>query len=184
MIRFDTQTLRFANAVGRPELFVGIDPGTRETGWAFIDDDGRLLQCGVILAGGLEQMLSIVDACLRKYALFAATAVAIERPQLYGVHDRSDPNKIGQLLLVAGRASAAFPGTRLRLPYPAMWKGQVPKHVHHTRVLRRLDPISEFRLSSDLKSVAPGKRHNVLDALGLALWVKDECDERRVTEGA
>lgn len=45
---------------------------------------------------------------------------------------------------------------------PGAWKGQVPKHVHHARVLELLDATERRR--------AAGHDHNVLDAIALGLF--------------
>jgi hypothetical protein len=44
----------------------------------------------------------------------------------------------------------------LYMPTPAQWKGQVPKRIHNERI-RKLTGTEETN-------------HNVLDAIGLALW--------------
>lgn len=155
-------------------MIAGIDPGTRETGYVGLDSRGDVIIAGCLLAQNMQGMLYELEALSRYFGGGVVHRVAIERPQLYGIHDRSDPNKIGQLLIVGGRASAAFPRARLWMPYPATWKGQVPKDIHHKRLLRGLSPVSRFRLERDLADVPSSKQHNVLDALGLALWAKEQ----------
>lgn len=53
---------------------------------------------------------------------------------------------------------------------PATWKGQVPKHIHHARVLKELSPAETVVLQKGFLGVRKDLQHNVLDAVALGLY--------------
>ena len=116
---------------------------------------------------GLNAMLRSLD---RLGGLPNVSRLTIERPQLYGIRDRADPNKIGQLLTVAGRMTALYPNADLLLPFPAVWKRQVPKEIYHKRMVKGMDRLSLERMATCCVDMSKDLVHNVLDAVGLLRW--------------
>jgi hypothetical protein len=49
---------------------------------------------------------------------------------------------------------------------PSAWKGQVPKSVHHARILAALS----YEEQSRIPKLPTSKLHNVLDAVALGLF--------------
>lgn len=97
----------------------------------------------------------------------------LERPQVYRqAQQKGDPNDLITLAIQLGRYVERLEaaGTKTALVLPSAWKGQVPKDVHHRRIVAKLSPAEASRVASRLERVAESKRHNVLDAVGLAKW--------------
>src|SRR6185312_16842694 len=98
-------------------------------------------------------------------------AVLIECPQVYRHHlSKGDPNDLIKLAVGVGRYAEFFEnrGAKVALVLPAEWKGQIPKEVHHARVMSALTRHEAAKLLEGCKFVADGKRHNVMDAVALA----------------
>lgn len=120
-----------------------IDPGSRSRGWArFVD--GRLEACGL----GYCHLQGLV---------------IIENPQVYR-GGKVDPNDLLVLARDVGRVEqmAIDAGLRVELVHPRTWKGNVPKTVHQRRILAALD--------ANERAMVEGKKHDVVDAVGLGLW--------------
>ena len=79
-----------------------------------------------------------------------------------------------KLALEAGRWCGVYSTIGVVSHYvePAQWKGQVPKEIHHPRVWAALAPLEQSLVHEACNGVAPSKRHNVLDAVGLGQWVR------------
>lgn len=96
----------------------------------------------------------------------------IELPQVYRAsRSKGDPNDLIRLAVLVGRLQqlAEVRGSEVTLVQPATWKGQVPKDVHHKRLMERLCREELEKLESLHKTY----RHNALDAVGLGLWLGD-----------
>jgi len=50
---------------------------------------------------------------------------------------------------------------------PREWKGQVPKDVHHARLVKTLTPDEMAMVE---RAAPPSLRHNVLDAIGIGKY--------------
>ncbi len=135
----------------------GVDPGLC-TGFSGLDEQGELFWCGDT-SEGLDLFGEQGDL------------VVLEVPQIYR-HSKGDPNDLITLALQAGGYRERFQskGFRVVTVKPAEWKGQVDKDMHNARVIKSLPPeeLELFKLKT--KSLAASKRHNVIDAIGLAKW--------------
>ena len=151
-------------------MLLAIDPG-RDTGWALFSGD-RLVACGLG-----DPRLS------EKHRIAELERVVIERPMVYPRGQTKNPNDVVALALGAGEWGGLYrQWTDVEYVFPFQWKGSVPKAVHHARVLAKLsaeeraladEAIARGRsgVNSSLgKAIAPSKRHNVLDAIGLGLF--------------
>jgi hypothetical protein len=143
-------------------LILTLDPGAA-SGVALWDHTGRLLAAAVLKP---EQVLPwVVD--------FAPVTVLVhERPQIYQRgKSKGDPNKLldlyGQACTLAGEMHVR----RVEL-LPAEWKGQLPKDVHHARILAGITPEERERIPHcRISAKNPhGIDHNILDAIGLGLF--------------
>lgn len=65
-------------------------------------------------------------------------------------------------------------GVVVHFVVPFKWKGQVPKEIHHARVWAVLSDAEKEIVNKAVRGVAPSKRHNVFDAIGIGLWVRDQ----------
>ena len=134
-------------------IILGLDPGLW-SGFAVLD--ARLHSIALIGAG------QYVDATALPRLL---DSVIIEKPVAYP-HSTTPPNDLITLAIQAGRYAERFKDCKLvSLVAARTWKGQVPKLVTMARVLKALPEAQEF-----LDPYPMSLRHNVSDAIGLALW--------------
>jgi hypothetical protein len=68
---------------------------------------------------------------------------------------------------VVGVFAQAFRATTHLGVKPREWKGQVPKDVHHARLVKTLTPDELAMVEA---SAPPSLRHNVLDAVGIGRY--------------
>jgi hypothetical protein len=137
-------------------MLLTIDPGL-DTGWAVWK--GMTLST----AGLGDVPRNVVDL----------TDVWIESQVIYP-RSKARPEDIVTLAVSAGHAagvcSVVYPAAVVHWVAPATWKGQVPKDIHHTRVWAILADRERAIIDLACRGVAPSKRHNVMDAVGLGLY--------------
>jgi len=175
-------------------IYLGLDPGTKDNMVlaALLPDDLRVatIDCG---KDGDARSRTIVAAPAARGAIKALTlpedaallVVEWQRP----LPGDKRPKNISDLSAFAGLAMGAIQGCFSNLtvftPTPDEWKGQVPKHIKHNRIvaLAGLDrvrfaleragipvPASLGRFAREFS----GKASNAIDAIGLALWGKQQ----------
>lgn len=136
---------------------LSIDPG-RDTGWAFWVD-GYLTECGLTSVEA--------DNCRAKYLFPWVDETIIELPQVYrAAQSKGDPNDLIKVAVEVGQWKERAKKARCTLVHPAEWKKQVPKDIHHNRVMECLYTYERGKIPPLPKT----KAHNVLDAIGLGLW--------------
>jgi len=153
--------------------WVGIDPDSNATGIAFLGDDNKVVSAGVVRAHGSAPFFRVASI------LSQFEAVAMDGPRVTGgaievmQHYKGspvNPNNLMLLNLIAGGAKVCFP--LAKLSKPGEWKGQIPKTVHHRRILKIVG--NDWR-NEDVVFGDPAKGNHwkeVYDAIGLALWAK------------
>lgn len=113
-----------------------------------------------------------LGACLIGVAVFDLTPavhvgdahLVIERAVVYKTGTvRARTSDIEDLLIATGRIIERY-GSHT-LVRPAEWKGQVPKKIHHARILEKLT-LAEKEL---LKSLTKGALKHIMDAIGIGL---------------
>jgi len=137
-------------------MILAIDPGLA-TGWAVIGEDGKLRKCG------------LGDPPLE----FNGHRVLVERPQIYrGRTSKADPNDLITLAIQVGRYKERFMsrGCSVEEVIPHTWKGNVDPDILCNRIVASLSSEERALLDTSLLSVAKGKQHNVIDAVGLGKW--------------
>jgi len=176
-----------------PQFTLSIDPGIRGCGvalwnWGYIKDG--LIQakyiCGSkgkdVTRGSNEKNVTCgskekdvtrswyeaglgVDALVRSWG-GVVREVIIEWPQIYR-HSKGDPNDLLLLAGVAGIYTQKYShSSKIVLYKPAQWKGQIPKPIHHKRIIERLgSAIDRVELPKNKKLQA-----DVWDAVGLGLY--------------
>lgn len=161
-------------------LTLAIDPGLRECGLAWYRDQ-TLVRCGLAVnpdrhGRGLAAWRSMAQAC---FALWRPRGtlddLVVELPQVYGSgRGKGDPNDLLQLTGVLGAIGGYLRAQHYHEFTPRAWKGQVPKAVHHDRVVNVWLSESELAaLRLGCEDVKSDLKHNVLDAVGLGLhWHK------------
>lgn len=143
--------------------YLSIDPGN-DTGWALWDPASKLMvDCGIGAPLHFDK----------------PSLVVIEKPQVYPNRvqkKRVDPNDLITLAIGVGRYAQRFEseGATVTLVLPRIWKGQLPKEVHHRRIKKDLSPIESSRYDFAAKRYCATVLHNMLDAIGLGQWAFSE----------
>lgn len=158
-------------------IVLGVDPGTKATGYAFYDTDRpRSPTLGVLRAAG--QL-----AATRRWPMAHEIRAALGSPNPVDLlviewqHVRpgveKDPNAILEVAAVAGMALAVcgVRAARILLPIPSDWKGTIPKEIKTLRILEEAGIALD---GPELRHIIPSLRHNAIDALGLARWGAQE----------
>lgn len=139
--------------------WLAIDPGV-DTGWAWLSLGGDLVACGL--------------GDPKPHPIYGIPrAVIIELPKVYpNAKAKGDPNDLIKLAVQVGGYRERFRscGTIVNLFWPHTWKGTLPKDIHHARIHGELSPQEQDVLARSGQGVAPSKRHNIIDAVGLAKW--------------
>ncbi len=142
-----------------PGMLLAIDPGA-DTGWAFFDSCRRLTSCG------------LGDPVLEAPA---PSRVLIECPKLRPRGEKN-PNAILLVARGAGEYAGAYRSADVSYLTPNDWKGSTPKDISNARTWAKLDPKEQetvdrfFRGAPGRNGLAPSRRHNVLDAIGIGLF--------------
>lgn len=162
---------------------LAVDPGLRGSGVALVSG-GQLVRAGYAPSA---------ERTARGAAAWAAAAWAVaewvwsrhlrfdlglvENPEQYeGVGHKANREDITELTGVAGGVSVIL---SVKAPVtsvlPKQWKGQVPKDVHNSRVMARLSQAEQLVIEWPADSL----KHNVIDAVGLALWKAGRMEAKR-----
>lgn len=138
-------------------MYLAIDPGI-DTGWALFSSTSDLVSCG------MSDPRTTVPVTLG--------AVIIEKPVIYASRFmKGDPNLILTLAIGVGRYLEYFEsrGAKVSLVTPGAWKGQLPKHITHSRAYAALSDNGRSVVDTAGKYVCASKRHNMLDAVALGV---------------
>lgn len=137
-------------------MLLTIDPGA-DCGWALWRGK-ELYQCG------FQKMPSTWPEPIAR--------VVVERP--HTGQTRARKRDIITLALRAGEVAGIWSYIAGIVPEylePNRWKGSMTKTISHDVVKGKLSPVELKQFQSDCKGLAEGKRHNVLDAIGIGLYV-------------
>ena len=136
---------------------LAIDPGVHAHAWALFGQG--LLDCGYG-----DRFPRDVDR------------LVIEMPRIYPrSRSKGDPNDLVALAYAAGMVVGNL-GVKTQIVEPRTWKGTVPKekrwdlYIIHKRIGLSLTPTESSIYLKALEQVAPSKRHNITDAVGIGLW--------------
>ncbi len=145
-------------------MLLAIDPGA-DAGWALFNDAGRLASCG----------LSADDDKSGAPSGLPLARVLIECPKLRPWGEKN-PNAILTLARRAGEWGGYYYDHLVEYLTPNDWKGTTKKEIDHARTWSRLDATEQgivdrfFKAAPGRNGLAPSRRHNVLDAIGLGLF--------------
>lgn len=162
---------------GTTKVILSIDPGL-DTGWA-LWRAGRLIACGH--GDPRSSPLHVVHSTKQDEDVIHD--VWIEDQEIYP-RSPVPPNDVLTLAKLAHSTRGRYEtlGCTVHMVLPRAWKGQTPctctakqpdpaACTHHSRVWAALT-VHEQNIAADVcKGMAPGKRHNVLDAIGIGQWV-------------
>lgn len=134
-------------------MLLAIDPGA-DSGWALFGSSRLLEKCG-----------------LGRPTEFAIAEVVIEKPRIYpGAKQKARAEDVITLAVRAGEWGGRYEHLKVRYVEPHGWKGAVPKEIHQPRIWAKLDAREKDIVDRACKGMAPSKRHNVIDAVGIGLW--------------
>ncbi len=142
-------------------MLLAIDPGA-DTGWAIFDSCRRLQACG------------LGDPVFDAAGFGVPERVLIECPKLRPRGEKN-PNAILLVARGAGEYAGAYRRSEVSYLTPNDWKGSTPKDISNARTWAKLDDKEKAIVDAAFKAhpgrdgMAPSKRHNVLDALGIGL---------------
>jgi hypothetical protein len=157
---------------------VGIDPGINGCGIAILKDgtlwDARYAESVLNPAFPTHsRVVATAMAAWEHVALARDTHVVVERPQIYP--DRPVPSEDVLVLMAVVGALGAMAEEHC-IPWswvlPREWKKQVPKEIKLRRIENALTTVERARIQEDRKT----RRHNVLDAIGIAKWFHSNRD--------
>lgn len=147
-------------------VLLAIDPG-RCTGWAF-SVDGRIRDAGVLKYDPWGRVTFV------NHSIYQPDTVVIEYPCVRrGRSSKGDPN---DLIPLAGQAwtmkffHETFDRCKVHLVTPEGWKGQLDKKVHHAQLWPQLTTEERAAVSAAALPIAESYRHNLYDAVALAVW--------------
>ena len=156
---------------------VSLDPGLRGCGVAYWNEDGSLAHVAYlrnpVKKGDGPAAWMGYDGTTGFWYTTRVEHFISEVPQVYRVGaSKGDPDDLIQLAGVVGVFSALFTATTYTGVKPREWKGQVPKDVHHARLVKTLTPEELAMVEA---AAPPSLRHNVLDAVGIGrYWFKTQ----------
>lgn len=200
-------------------IFFGVDPDLHNPVIAAVNAAGICTGVLVIERKGKTEREAVVEliAELRETwgtSVWAAGIgyvtdtdyVAIEAQELYnvGLEKTKNPRDILFLGHVAGALIAIFAETVRRdhifFPAPIQWKGNVPKHVHHVRILDKLGWTAEAKVQTNMTIYVPHETspnfpasakglhyklwYHILDAIGLAQHAREKVMKKEQMNNA
>lgn len=149
---------------------VSLDPGLRGSGVAWFNAQGQLVRTDYVrnpekTGNGPQAWTGYLRVALWEDAVWHFIS---EIPQVYRAGaSKGDPDDLIQLAGVVGVFSSIFRATTHLGVKPREWKGQVPKDVHHARLVKTLTPEEMAMVE---RAAPPSLRHNVLDAIGIGRY--------------
>jgi hypothetical protein len=142
-------------------VLIAIDPGVKMLGVARFNDAGECIYAHVL------RVKSLWSVRLDLHCLSAPEEhCVVECPQVYQAKfSKGDPNDLVNVALVAGACASAFVSVDIVRPHE--WKGNIPKAVHHRRVMRDAPEFVQRSIAAIKQTTL---RHNAIDAYALGLW--------------
>jgi hypothetical protein len=143
---------------------MAIDPGAC-AGWAWGTTDGGLMACGHCYPDRGQRPPSSPGGLVQQFALLVVELPLLTsgKPTNGAASVVTRGNNLIALAVRLGRLVESVQHYQLEQVYPSQWKGQVPKDIHHPRIIDSLDDGERA-----LVSMQPDE----LDAVGLFKWAQ------------
>ena len=175
-------------------VYCGIDPDTHTSPVALLAGDGTVIHIGFAESSKdlkeMDAVSGMIDSIVEQIStdeyLHATkmSAIAIESQEIsYTARVGVNPASVLRLAYVTGAWASGLRFLNecpIYLPKPFVWKGNVPKSIHQTRVLRRLSVPYKVCGRGDSAYCAPNRdfldpvKHEALirfeEAYGRAAW--------------
>lgn len=90
---------------------------------------------------------------------------------------KAPPNDIVKLAQGAGRWAGRYDALAIDVHFvmPNTWKGgPVPKRISHPRIKATLSAAERAIVTAACAGHAPSVQHNILDAVGIGVWVRKQ----------
>ena len=145
-----------------------LDPGLRGCGTAWFDKTGKLMEVDYVRNSVKTGNGPKAWAGYLEHGRCSADIFISEVPQVYRAGaSKGDPDDLIQLAGVVGLFTGIIEADEYLGVKPREWKGQVPKDVHHARLVKTLTPEEMAMVE---RAAPPSLRHNVLDAVGIGRY--------------
>lgn len=131
------------------DQFVAFDPGVKYFAWA-------------VFRGGALDAAGLSNKSPRDWVWPGISFAIVECPESQFSQETRERD-IYALARAAGEIGIQFP-ERLYVA-PSRWKGQIPKEIHHPRIVSQLDEFERKTLPTKKTELK-----HVLDAVGIGLW--------------
>jgi hypothetical protein len=147
------------------------DPGTEGCALGIYVADQLIAATLCALPGGLRDLRMLRDHALA-FCGHCPDTIVVE--QMWARHEagakgKSQTEKILVLQAIGGYVAGMYSSARPVFVPPHVWKGNVPKEIHHMRVRKALNE-RELAILIELEKRYGKKAHNVRDAIGLGLF--------------
>lgn len=152
--------------MSEPTHLVAVDPGKRHAGVAYFGH-GLLLAASTVRVRRQARLVPEVLRWVGLYTTREPSTWVVEAQQDYpgkGGRKRGLDSLRRQVDRLAAEAGAAGLVSAWVAPKPAEWKGQVPKEVHHRRLVEVLTLGERTRWRHTVGDL------DARDAIGLGLW--------------
>lgn len=155
---------------------IAVDPGKHAVGYCTFDEKTKRLDfCGFYefdtrfqLGTWLRERFDRAVCELPRSAVLSKNSMAIQ-------------NDVIDVALTAGAVAGVLPTAFIR---PSGWKDKTPKRIHQPRIYKALAQRPEgAEILAQLEKIRSGIRHNVVDAVGIAIWYLDEGPGSRAGAG-
>lgn len=169
-----------------PELFVGNDPDSKHNAYAVVDRDGNVVDCWTIsskTSNEYEQVQEHLYSRVRP-SLDRPFYAVIEGQQVYKDDDKSNPASQIKLARASGISSFYLAShdecQGIHIALPREWKQQKKKAPHQMQIWKSIGEEPTLRAKNSyacpdkFMGMGPSKLKHVGDAIGLALWLRDQ----------
>jgi len=164
-------------------LIMGIDPGINECAFAIVKSEGKKLTLveAVLVRNTYKKVSSKVDKKekviqmardFKKAMLKLDTSLdlmCIELTTSVLNHDT-----LARMAFAGGFAAGSVEASDIMVVAPPTWKDVSDKLENHERMYARMTAKFKKELDVFLKPVPNGKRHNIIDAVGIAIWASKQ----------
>lgn len=156
-----------------PRTVLAVDPGKSTCGVALFVNErfkaGAFLKAEETHKLGLEVEKWWQAQRARFVLPRLCDTLVTEGQQVYPGMRAQNPNDLLPLSFLCGAVQARVEAHQRLMPLPKTWKGSLRKEAFTRRILSRLG-ADEIQTLKEVKC-PESKLHNVVDAIGLGLWV-------------
>jgi hypothetical protein len=155
-------------------LVAGFDPGIRRAGYAFLDEQLHVQECGLVKIPSTidrrkikgEEALSLMIARLC-HAIWPSPSLVVVEGQDHFRGSKVHPMDVTRLGMVSG-AFAGRLGAPSLVASPSAWTGGIGKRINQNRILARSGVTREEVMQ--MAECTEVQSSEAVDAIGLAQW--------------